>query len=424
MYTERAAAIKIQRFFRKIDAFSHQKGKDESSDDEADESSVFPNQVRRDQMIRERADKIVSELEQTPRDLPIILRNVMTVLSAGVALDSKGFRYFLEMSEKNIMTLKKMIPKMSEKDIEFALKFCKLSFDFTHFTRAKLDPEFPCVLSLKNLLCPNQTALHQKWAKEGKFGIGAIANAGDQDINDIRDTGFVFFHMLPRGFDKTNITSAFGTDYYSLSIDYREMLSRGVEITLNDLAGSHKTEFKVFLKTFIEPQLVLQKFDQDLCPKVKAYFNRTLTKILDSLVQHEGATLLFVGGNSLLAISYSILYLRNALLAELKRLEPYRPASISDDDIPDMDDPTLVVDCEANPDEPVCFQPSEEQRQLLEDGVFYDLLEAVIADVNGFLDSDLQQDPAKLNALLNGWIRPIAKIPGAVMFSASAEAKK
>lgn len=348
----------------------------------------------------------------------------MTVLSNGVALNSEGFRFFLEMSEKNIMILKKMIPKMSEKDIEFALKFCKLSFDFTHFTRAKLDPEFPCALSLKNLLSPNQTALHQKWKKEGKFSIWAIANAGDQDINDIRDTGFVFFHMLPKGFDKTNLTSKFGTDYYSLSVDYREMLSRGVEITLNDLAGSHKTEFKVFLKTFIEPQFVSQELSQELRLKVVSYFNRTLTKILDSLVQNENAPLLFIGGNSLLAISYSILYLRNALLAELKRLEPYRPAPISDDDIPDMDDPTLVVECEANPDEPICFQPSEEQRQLLEDGVFYNLLEAVIADVNEFLNSDLQQDPAKLNALLNGWIRPIAKIPGAVMFPASTEAKK
>lgn len=292
----------------------------------------------------------------------------------GVAPRYRSVAKFREVSQKNLALLEEAVRDLPSANA-FIARFQGLQFNLSHFTQ--FDGGMTSGIStLKDLLVPRFAALHRSWESDGRFSAKQIGNTFHEDIEWLGDTGFTFFHLHPIEFSGGG--SRLGDHMYQLQVDAKALESRSVVITYDDRlakihnpnngarsAGSVYKTSGVFYKTFIAPHIkhlsAVEK--EELDTTLECFFADLKQKIDMSLDLH-----LLMGSDILTGMACLTLYLRS----ELENFVQNR-----------IDDKVTNV-----------FQ-------------------ILMKDLDAFMGSDLEHAD-RLNALINGWIRPIVRVPGRV----------
>lgn len=367
-------ASKIQNWFQASQAYSRsiQGTRFRFLDTEATEHST-----RMELRKQEKIEAISRSLNVTDRSLDRIISSAF-----GDARKSsyKSVSLFQKTSRQNIYGLLKLLKETDiSPDIKssFLTNFITLTFDLVHYTSGETPHRR--LLSLNTLLSPTFSEIHQSWKDSGQFNDRQISGTPTHDIERLGDCGFVFFHLQPTGC-ATDMRSRFGKYFYAIPVSEKDFEDKKIMITLTDTAvNSREERFRnsgLIYNAFSSPKedaYSITEYDHIM---VKYFMKKCTKDAYEKVIACIHETEVFVGQEAFIALGLCSLYLYETL--KMKYAEEIRRYG-GEDRLP----------------------------------TYYLKIKDIIKDMEQFLMSDLT-DKTKLNAMFNGWIRPIVKVPAGI----------
>jgi len=284
---------------------------------------------------------------------------------------------FKKISSENVERLSDLI-KDKQGYEQFFQKFNALEFELSHHSNFDAGLE-KGISPLKDLLSPRYDKIHKLWEEDKKFNDRQIGNTYREDIEELGDTGFSFFHFSIK--NSENARSRLGNFIYKKTVNKKFLEQRAISITYDDrLAKIHnkgaRQNGSVYRNGGLFYQKIIEKGMSDIDSEdKKAVLHTIFLKFFDDLKSQLDACVqlhLFMGGDMLSGLASCVFLLGQAFTEK-------------------------------------CSQLQEEYPVVKED------LERILLSINSVLSAeDLNQYPEELNALINGWIRPIVRCPGRV----------
>lgn len=351
-----SSATTIQRFFRSSKSYSMMTNGNQQLAD----SKYFPQQE-------------VSEAPPGSQNLAARARG------EGVRPRARNTAAFQAISKNNVEKLKLAVQYSTHSEVRtFVQKFCSLNFELTHYSNFTEGIE-KGIHPLKELLNEREyEGLHEAWRRENKFNERQLGNTFKEDIEELADTGFSFFHLHPQNFDGGG--SRLGAMVYKISVDRARLESQNISLTYDDrLAAIHNhgrrpdgSVYKtgsVFYSTFIAPHLPrdLARSEKEF---IDTHFEILFTELKQNLDKHVSLHFL-MGADIHVGIACALVLLKN-------KLEEY-----------------------------LFLMDNTDQNKMS-----IHIFQLVLQHVSEFMNSPESAAPCEINALVNGWIRPIVRLPG------------
>lgn len=372
------AASKIQNWFHAVQAYSR-----------SAQGTRFRHltKVEAGTLSEKRRNNRQKKVEMISRGLGIkdgsLDKITLCALGDPIKLSYENVKLFQRYSKKNISLLMGLIKSIDMRtDIKqsFLDKFINFTFDIVHYTSTENSNKR--LLSLNTLLSSATfSEIHKTWKHSHKFSNDQISGTPRHDIERLGDCDFVFFHLQPPG-QAQKVQSRFGEYFYSKSIVRQDFKDKKILMTLADTAIN----------------------------KDKAKFKKS-TLIFNAFIGHDDEDELnHIYGNR--AVGYA----RNIILADLIE-ESYRDVAkvldqnqvfVGADALTALGLCALYLYANINKKYSDALNKSRARNEPLPVG--YSLIKEIIKNMEAFLMSNLE-DHDKLNAIFNGWIRPIVKVP-------------